>query len=376
MTLAGVLIDQVEELDEGEEGERLYDTILGRLSDPRGRRKLVAVANPASTIHWVHRRMVALRTRDEAARAVHFRLDDNAANLDPSYVAAMMATKATRPHWHRTFVLGEWGAIEGAAFEEFDEQVHVVAPFAIPEEWERFESMDHGASNPTAWLAWAVDHDGNLVCFDRYYAPGLVSAHAAAVLQRRVKGVLLPGGLCNPWQASGDSNTCWADPSIAASQGLSTTMGRPASVLTEYREHGLFLKPANNDRAAGYMRLLELLHVEPGRIAPRWSRLPKDAPSAPRLYVFEHVRELVEQLRGAPIARDGADAGEAVDARWCNAHGHALDSCRYAAMSRPAPTPVPPEEPASMRDHAWRRISTQLADHEYVDEYDEVFRAI
>src|SRR5262249_42960701 len=71
LTLGGVFIDQIEELDAGPAGERLFDTLLGRLSDPRGPRKLLAVANPAATTHWLYRRLVAEATRDAAARYVH-----------------------------------------------------------------------------------------------------------------------------------------------------------------------------------------------------------------------------------------------------------------------------------------------------------------
>ena len=49
LTLGGVFIDQIEELDGGEAGERIFDTLLGRLSDPRGPRKVIAVANPGGT---------------------------------------------------------------------------------------------------------------------------------------------------------------------------------------------------------------------------------------------------------------------------------------------------------------------------------------
>jgi hypothetical protein len=85
----------------------------------------------------------------------------------------MLATKATRPHWYRARILGEWGSFEGAAYEEFEEGVHVVRPFDVPEHWSRFESLDFGANNPTAYLVWAADEEGNLVVADEYYAPGL-----------------------------------------------------------------------------------------------------------------------------------------------------------------------------------------------------------
>ena len=188
LTLGAVFVDQVEELDLGPGGERIYDTLLGRLSDPLGPRKLLAVANPASTLHWVYRRLVSEETRDPGARYVHVAMSDNAANLPADYVAQMQATRSSRPHWFRTFVLGEWGAIEGAAYPEFAEDIHVVEPFETPAWWERFESMDHGANSPTAWHAWAADGDGNLVVFDEYYSPGLVSKHAPEIARRRKHG--------------------------------------------------------------------------------------------------------------------------------------------------------------------------------------------
>ena len=143
--------------------------------------------------------------------------------------------------------------------------MHVVEPFEIPAAWERFESMDHGANNPTAWLLWAVDYDGNLVVCDEYYSPGLVSRHAPEILRRRKQW----------WEVNGRENTCWADPSVFARHGLETRLGDPASIATEYADFRIGLSPANNDRKAGYLRLCELLHIEPGRITPPWSPIPK-----------------------------------------------------------------------------------------------------
>jgi phage terminase large subunit len=348
LTLGGIFVDQIEELDEGDDGERLFDTLLGRLSDPRGPRKLVAVANPGSLTHWVYRRLVDDRTRDAGARYVHVELVDNAGNLPDDYLAAMLATEETRPHWFKSFVKGLWGSFEGAAYEEFDDELHVVEPFVIPDEWERFECMDHGAANPTSWALIAVDFDGNLVVFDLYYSPGLVSAHAAAIRRRLAPEFVgaAPPGL--NWWRRRDSwghfqeHYCFADPSIKASHGLSSRRGVPASVLTEYREFGIkHLVASNNDRAAGYARFLELLHLDPKRPFPSWHSR-RDEYGSPRLFIFKPLEQVIAQLKSAPIARDGRDAGEAVDANWEGAHGHAHAMLRYGVMSRPAPSLDPP----------------------------------
>jgi len=132
ITLAGAFIDQLEELDDGPDGEALYDEILGRLSDPRGPRKLLAAANPGPTTHWAYRTLVNPETRDRGARYVHVQLSDNARHLPADYVQRMEATKTNRPHCYRSRVLREWGSFEGAAFAEWAPSVHVVRPFLIP----------------------------------------------------------------------------------------------------------------------------------------------------------------------------------------------------------------------------------------------------
>jgi PBSX family phage terminase large subunit len=345
LSLAGVLVDQIEELDPGEAGERVFDTLLGRLSDPRGPRKLLAVANPAGLVSWQYRRLIDEATRDPGVARVHFTLRDNEANLPADYLAAMEATRRTRPHWYASFIEGRWGAFEGQAFEEFSDQVHVVEPFEIPTGWERFESMDHGANNPTAWLLWAVDYDGNLVVCDEYYSPGLVSGHAPEILRRRGQW----------WQPDGRVNSCWADPSVFARHGLETRLGDPASIATEYADFRIGLSPANNDRRAGYLRLCELLHIEPGRIKPSWAPVPTHVGGAPRLYLFSSCKHLIAQLKSAPVAADGVDAGEAVDPKWATNHGHAVDAARYGALSRPPPSEEPPPPLQDERAEALRQ---------------------
>jgi PBSX family phage terminase large subunit len=322
LSLGGALIDQAEELDGGQAGEFIVDTILGRLNAP-GPRKLMLICNPAGLTHFVFRRFVNERTRDQGVRRVHFTLRDNAEHLPADYVREMLATRETRPVFFKTYVEGTWGSFEGMAFTEFSERVHVVERFPLPPHWLRFESMDHGAASPTAWLFWATDEDGNHVVFDEHYQAGLlVSDHAAEVLRRRPAGA---------------HHRCFADPSIDASHGI-LKWGRKATVLTEYREHKVtWLVPANNDRVAGYSRLLELVHVDERRPFPSWHPRFGER-GAPRLFLARHCAHTVEQLKSAPVASDGPDAGRAVEGKWEHEHGHALAALRYGAMSRPAPS--------------------------------------
>lgn len=87
-------------------------------------------------------------------------------------------------------------------------------------------------------------------------------------------------------------------------------------MLTEYREHAVdWLRFADNHRVAGYSRLLELIHVVPERIAPRWAQMPAHAGGSPRLFIFRKCVQVAQQLTSAPVASEGPDAGKAVDAK-------------------------------------------------------------
>jgi hypothetical protein len=160
----------------------------------------------------------------------------------------------------------------------------------------------------------------------------LVSQHAAQVLKLR-----------REWHPEDVTPTVYADPSTGAQIGLAK-FGQPASVKTEYGEHGIRLIGGNNDRAAGYSRLLELLHVEAGRLAPSWAGVPESSGGSPRLFVFRSCRSLIEQFRSAPVAAEGLGAGVRVDPKWESAHGHAIASARYGAMSWSLPAKRPEED--------------------------------
>lgn len=333
LTLASIFVDQIEELDSGPAGERLYDTLIGRLSDPRGPRKLVAAANPGPTTHWLYRRFVDLRSKQPQTRYVHVKLTDNADVLPAEYVERMLRTKDTRPHWYRCYVLGEWGSFEGAAYPEFQTDIHIIRPFPVDPCWDRLEGMDFGRNNPTSWLVFAVDYDGNLIVFDEYHQPGLVREHATEIWKRRRD---------RGWWAKDNhgrliSVPCYADPSIKNRYGISDPTGRELSVEIEFSDYEIAFSPGQNDRRAGYGRVAELLHPDPDRYFPEWHPRTGEKGS-PRLFVFEHCERVIEALRNAPVKAEGKDAQEIIDPDWESQHGHASAALRYACLSRPAPS--------------------------------------
>jgi hypothetical protein len=299
-----------------------------------------ASANPGGIGHiWVNRRFITRRARE--ALFVPATIYDNPGLDAADYERSLHYLPETL---RRQLMEGDWGAVEGAAYD-YDDEVHSVPPFVIPPDWERFEMMDHGLSNPAAWYICATDYDGNLIIFDGYYAQippaKLISDHCSAVLDLRdfwYPEWVGPDG--RPMRAHPRTI---ADPSVTTSLGmLSSKQGIPATIATEYHDQSngkITLIPGNNDRAAGMARVAELLRIDPDRAFPDWH--PKRGEvGSPRLFIVKmRCGELVEQVRSAPVlSLDSGHrgAGEMVDPDWEKAYGHAHAALRYGVMSRPS----------------------------------------
>lgn len=271
--------------------------------------------------------------RDEHCAVTNGTTYDNLDNLAPAFATAIIKRyEGTR--LGNQELLAELLEDEGLAYR-FSVAAHVVPGTFIPaESFERFESMDYGSNNPTCWLAWAVDYDGNVVIWDEFYEPGLPSEIAPKILSRRTA-----------WK----STVCWGDPSLWIGKGVTNKFGMEANSADEFHESGLPIVRANNDRRAGYLRLSELLRLEDGRRYPSWHHLAGQSP-APHAFISERCPNLIEQLQDAPLESSepgptqGPHPQEAVAVKWEGAHGHAHAAMRYGAMSRPSAS-VEPERP-------------------------------
>mgnify|MGYP001381002873 CR=1 FL=1 len=51
---------------------------------------------------------------------------------------------------------GDWDIKEGAAFTEFDRNIHVIEPFSIPRNWVKFRACDYGYGSYSGVLWFAV----------------------------------------------------------------------------------------------------------------------------------------------------------------------------------------------------------------------------
>lgn len=158
MTLAGHYGDEVSLWPES-----YWQMGLSRLSVKDA--KFFGTTNPDNPHHYL-KTDVLDRTEELDLTDFHFVLDDNPF-LDPVFVDALK--REYTGLWHLRYVQGLWVVAEGAIYDMFDADVHVVDPGEIPEKIVRYWiGCDYGTTNPTVFLLLGQDKTGMLYVIDEY----------------------------------------------------------------------------------------------------------------------------------------------------------------------------------------------------------------
>lgn len=144
LTAAGAYVDEATLVPEA-----YWTQLLARLSVAGAR--LFATTNPDGPGHWLRKKFL-LRKGELDLRSWRFTLDDNP-SLDPQYVRSLKAEYVGL--WYRRFILGEWCLAEGAVFDMWDEDRHVVDELPAMDRWLAV-GIDYGTVNPFAALLLGV----------------------------------------------------------------------------------------------------------------------------------------------------------------------------------------------------------------------------
>ncbi len=196
---------------------------------------------------------------------------------------------------------GDWNIQEGAAFPEFNREVHVIQPFDIPHSWFRFKGVDYGYSAPSACLWCAVDpQDGTIIVYRELYKAGLTGEELGELLveMEAPEGRSIPGVLDTAaWNRTG-----YTGPTIGE--------------ILNRAPFFLKLRPADKNRIAGKVQMHERLR-------------PNKETGRPRMQFFSTVPNIIRELESIPL---DPNRPEDVDTK---AEDHAYDALRYAIMSRP-----------------------------------------
>lgn len=312
--LGGALIIQAEEMTEEE-----FWFIAGRLRRRAGSLQLRLESN-YNGHNWIYK---LFKKKDikfplgSSITAEDFHLIetntlDNKENLPASYIASleMLPEKLKRRHY-----LGSWDEAQGLVYDEFSENQHVVKPFEISEDWERGFILDHGFTNPTAVLWYAIDYDGNIILYDEHYErEKAVSHHSEQILKRGIAD-----GYC--------------DPSVFAK--TQSRNGEIYAIADEYQEFGVTLRPATRaSDASSIARVNEFF-------------------KAGKIKVFNtltHFRDEINNWKYRKVNfRNPVNNPEEPEDK----DNHLMDDLKYLIASRFSSTEKKPDIPKVKRNTVW-----------------------
>ena len=91
---------------------------------------------------------------------------------DPQYIVYLQSLPpAIRKQW----LDGDFEAVEGMAFDEFDTNIHVIEPFQIPHNWLRVRGIDWGFRGTAICMWIAFDPEGSAYIYREYVTSGVHS---------------------------------------------------------------------------------------------------------------------------------------------------------------------------------------------------------
>jgi phage terminase large subunit len=202
--------------------------------------------------------------------------------------------EALPDHLKRAWLDGDWDALSGRYFTEFDPNQHVVQPFNIPEHYGRYVGMDWGyAPDPWVVLWFAVDENGQVVLYREAWGNNQTPEEVGHMITKME---------AHPITMSVADPSMWAKrDGISSAEKLSAT--------------GFNIIPANNDRVNGWMRVHELLRKNP-------------VTGKPNLRIFSSCTKTIESLNS--LVHDDTHPMD------CAEHplDHWADALRYFSMSR------------------------------------------
>lgn len=301
----------------------LHETLITRLRGVAPTYKQVVLAtNPSHPQHWIKQRaddgqltMITSSHRDNPA---YVNRDGSYTPDGQEYMAKLEALTGVRRMRLRD---GRWTAAQGVIYEEYDETLHLVEKFPIPDDWTRLWTVDFGFTNPFVCQWWAIDPDGRMILYrEIYMSRRTVDQHARDILDQV--------------SVMEDGHRVWTEP-------------RPVTIICDHdaegrtvlaRELGLTTTPANKTVKNGIQAVK--------------TRLRPAGDNRPRLMFMRDV--LVERDEVLADAKKPLCTVEEITSySWAKP--------KESALSKPEP-----EEPLKVDDHGMDAMRYGVAELDLV----------
>lgn len=342
--LGGFWVDQAEEIEED-----LFLKFHGRLRQLNAPRMGLLTFNPNGH-NWLWKRFIdpkrseKWKQRYKCVEATPF---DNP-NLPDDYLDQFDGLPEA---WYQRFVEGSHEVFVGQIFTDYDPHTHVVAPFRVPSEWERWSCIDPGIRHEgcVSWLA--RDPQGNAYYYREVLTPNQTVGWWAAQIHH-LEAIDDYGG---PEEI--------VKRRLIGHEALQRNPNDGRTVVQEFHEHSVFPELSDRDPSARISRITDYLRPLTNHPSPFTNLVP-----APRLYIFSTCTKMLEylpQYRWRPQRTNFTeeDAPEKVrkkDDHNIDCLGHIL-----LAFDAEPDIPVPQVDPSFPLPHDYTRNAEKqwLNDH-------------
>ena len=229
----------------------------------------------------------------------------------------------------RAYRYGDWDALGGGYFKEFQFQTHMRKPFKIPQHWHRYRSFDYGL-DMFACIWWAVDTDGRCWAYREVEDKGLIVQKAAQLCLANSPVYENIEATYEPWDM-------WS---------RSKESGKTMAEL--FLTNGLPIIQSDRNRVQGHMQIKSMLAPMPLTDPYIISLYPEgQAPAAlPGLMLFEGLQKVANDLRD--IQADEKNINDC--AKQPHEVTHTVDAVRYFCISRVLKAEEPVEAKPSRDD--------------------------
>lgn len=265
------------------DSEGIWQEIQARLLDKNG--FSAQSMTPIMFQPWLEKRIKALPQSDEIFYA---NLNDNRKSkggyVDDKEIDLMIAqwpdeVKETR-------IKGYFAAFAGAVYKIFNRDTHVIKPFKIPDDWQRYRSIDWGFNNPFVCLWLARDSDNCWYVYAEHYQ----SRETLAYHAERIKQI----------SSSEKYRITWAD--------------HDSQDRYEFMKLGISTMPAKKDVHLGIEAVQKILKVQPN--------------GKPRFFIFKNCTHTISEIAGYQWA-EGTERKDPTD-EPLKVNDHTCDAARYA----------------------------------------------
>ena len=294
--------------------KEMYTYLISRVRGTNGYPKQVkSSTNPGGVGHqWVKERFIdpmpPLTVYNSSAGSRIFipsKVNDNVFLMknDPEYSKRL---KNLSKQDQKALLYGDWNLDEGAYFDEFKPEVHVIKPHKLNDSDRLYMSLDYGL-DMLACYWYSVDTQGYVTVYRELYQPNLIIDDAAKAIKlamkqhelERITSIFAPKDLWNRRQETGKS------------------------VMQRFAELGIYLERVSNGREAGWYEVKRYLRPQ-GDVFGN---------NRPKLQIFNTCRNLIRTLPA--VRHDDKNPNDI--AKTPHELTHAPDALRYFCDGLPLP---------------------------------------